>query len=151
MSKKKKIFEIAFLVIVLMGLFIFVIYPNFIWRPAKSKVSEPKSNLGAIRATQVAYFAEWKKWVGNQSPTPVADRRGNKQKVRWDTTTRFSIIGFAPEGGVNCSYALQGPDYPTAAEGFTARAECDFDGDGQMSIWTITNNKTEIIHSGAPF
>ena len=120
-------------------------------RPRGSTQSEVKSNLGAIRSTQVAYVAEWNKYVGNQPPTPVADRSGRKDKVAWDNTTRFSILGFAPEGRVYCSYTLEGPDYPTEAQGFTARAECDYDGDGDVSVWTVTNTNTEIVHSGGLF
>jgi len=108
-----------------------------------------RSNLGAIRSTEVAYFAEWNAWVGNQPLTPIADRRGNDEKVRWDPNTRFSILGFAPEGNVVCSYSLEGPDYPT--EGFTARAECDYDRDGKLAIYTITSANSEIVKSGAPF
>lgn len=111
--------------------------------------SAARSDLGAIRSTEVAYFAEWNVWVGNQPPTPVADRRGNGDRVPWNQNTRFSILGFAPEGSVICSYSLEGPDWPT--EGFTARAECDYDRDGQLAIYTITNANSEIIKSGAPF
>ena len=113
--------------------------------------SRAKSNLGAIRSTEVAYFAEWSMWVGNQSLTPVADRRGNKEVIEWNNATRFSILGFAPEGGVCCSYSLEGPDYPSESQGFTARAECDTDKDGNVSVYTITSTSTEIVHSGAPF
>jgi hypothetical protein len=113
--------------------------------------SRVKSNLGAIRSTEVAYCAEWSVWVGNQPLTPVADRRGNKELVEWNTATRFSILGFAPEGKICCSYTLEGPDYPTQSQGFTARAECDFDKDGNVSVWTITNTSTDIVRSGAPF
>ena len=113
--------------------------------------SKAKSNLGAIRGTQVAYVAEWSIYVGNQSPTPVLDRSGVSDNVKWDPTTRFSILGFAPEGRVYCSYSLEGPDYPTESQGFTARAHCDLDGDGEVSIYTITNASTEITHSGGMF
>ena len=115
-------------------------------RRARSAV---KSNLGAIRSTEVAYFAEWNVWVGNQPLTPLADRRGNSDMVAWDPGTRFSILGFAPEGKVICSYSLEGPDW--SPEGFTARAECDTDGDGQVAIYTVTNADNEIKKSGAPF
>ena len=123
------------------------------WRYEASSMrgKSVKANLGAIRGAQVAYFAEWAVWVGNQPPTPVADRRGNKELVPWDNATRFSLLGFAPEGKVWCSYSLEGPDRPTEAEGFTARAECDADTDGNISVYWITNQDTEIRHSGATF
>lgn len=130
-----------------------IIIPNFLNFRLKAKSSEAKSNLGAIRSTEVAYYAEWSVWVGNQplTPTPVYDRAGNRRYALWDNNTRFSILGFAPEGGVWCSYALEGTDFPAAEEGFVARAECDYDGDGKLSIYWITSSDTEVRHSGAPF
>lgn len=107
------------------------------------------SDLGAIRSLEVAYYAEWNVWVGGQPLTPLADRRGSDELVRWDQGTRFSILGFAPEGKVLCSYALEGPAWST--EGFTARAECDYDRDGQLAIHRVTNTSNEILKSGAPF
>lgn len=104
--------------------------------------SEARSDLAAIRSTEVAYFAEWKIYVGSQPLTPVADRRGKPERVAWDYTTRFSLLGFAPEGDVSCSYCLEGPDWPSAADGFTARAECDFDGD--LVIFTADARNDEI-------
>ena len=76
--------------------------------------------------------------------------RGNSEKVPWDPETRFSLLGFAPEGDVACSYSLEGPDFPAYEEGFKARAECDLDGDGKLSIWTIsgTSVKAEVVHTG---
>ena len=123
------------------------------WEDRRTRIVKRRyrSDLGAIRSTEVAFFAEWEMWVGNQPLTPVPDRRGNDTFVEWDTDTRFSILGFAPEGKVPCSYALEGPDWPAAAEGFTARAECDLDGDGLLSVWKITSGSTEITHSGDDF
>ncbi len=114
------------------------------YRPAKRP--EVKSNLGAILATQVAYFAEWNVYVGNQPLTPIADRRRHPEMVKWDPNTRFSILGFAPEGSVYYSYALEGPVW--SKEGFTARAVADLDDDGQLSVYTITNSGSEVTHSG---
>jgi len=113
--------------------------------------SRVKSDLGAIRSTEVSYFAEWGVWVGNQPLTPLADRRRSREFIDWNPDTRFSILGFAPEGKVVCSYALEGPDWPSAAEGFTARAECDIDGDGNISVYRITNTDTEIRPRGGPY
>ncbi len=111
-------------------------------------VQETKANLGGIRSVELAYFAEYNVYVGNQPPTPVADRRGNDTPTPWVATTRFSILGYAPEGKVPCSYMLDGVDNPTPEQGFTARAVCDLDRDGQLSVWSITNKNPEPIHTG---
>lgn len=109
---------------------------------------EVRRNLAAIRSVEIAYFAEYDTFVGNQSPTPVADRRGNDTPAEWVPTTRFAILGFAPEGMVACSYAIDGTDNPTREQGFAARAECDLDRDGQLSTWTITDRSKDPVHTG---
>ncbi len=115
-----------------------VALPNFLSFRLKPRTSEAKSNLGAIGNLEVAYMAEWDRFVGDQPPTPAADRRRNAAKIAWATDTRFSVLGFAPEGNVRCSYSLEGPLWPSKAEGFTARAECDLDEDGELAVYTIT-------------
>jgi type IV pilus assembly protein PilA len=138
------------IVVAIIGILAAIAIPNFLNFRLKAKTSEAKSNLGAIRSTEVAYFAEWSFWVGNQGFTPVANRSGDATKVAWDISTRFSILGFAPEGNVFFSYNLEGVDYPTNA-GFTSQAVGDLDADTGLSLWWITSNDTEIRHSGAPF
>ena len=139
------------IVVAIIGILAAIAIPNFLNFRLKAKASEAKSNLGAIRSTEIAYFAEWNVWVGNQGYTPVANRSGDANKVPWDGSTRFSILGFAPEGNVFFSYNLEGAAFPAAAVGFTGQASGDLDGDGNLSLWWITSNDTEIRHSGAPF
>jgi hypothetical protein len=118
------------------------LHPHFQFMPPA------KSNLGAIRSTEIAYFAEWNIYVGNQPLTPVSDRRCNDSKVPWNNNTRFSILGFAPEGDVQCSYSLEGSDYPTQREGVTISAECDLDGDGHVSVWRLHTSSIDFMRSG---
>lgn len=129
-----------------LGIVATVVVPNCMEFRRKARTSEQKSNLGAIRSTQVAYFAEWGVYVGNVPLTPIADRRGHPEGVPWDPNTRFSLLGFAPEGNVYCSYALEGPDW--SKTGFTARVECDLDGDGQLEIHIVDNGKTATVDDG---
>lgn len=119
---------------------------DFLHFRLKAKTSEATSNLGAIRSTEVAYFAEWGVYVGNQPATPPVDPRTPQRWRHWNPDTRFSIIGFAPAGGVSFGYSLEGPDF--SSEGFTARAEADQDGDGKLAIWTVNSASTKVVHSG---
>jgi type IV pilus assembly protein PilA len=137
------------IVVAIIGILAAIAIPNFLNFRLKAKTSEAKSNLGAVRSTEVAYFAEWNWYVGNQAATPVADRTNNAMKVQWITSTRFSILGFAPEGNVFFSYQLDGPQLDTG--GFTAHAIGDLDADGQTSDFWVTNFQTEIQKTGAPF
>ena len=139
------------IVVAIIGILAAIAIPNFLNFRLKAKTSEAKSNLGAVRSTEVAFFAEWSYWVGNQGMVPTGDRTGNGNKVPWDTTTRFSILGFAPEGNVFFDYNMEGTDYPEMSVGFTSNAQGDLDADSGISYFTITNNRTEITHTGAPF
>ena len=140
------------IVVAIIGILAAIAIPNFLNFRLKAKTSEAKSNLGAIRGTQVAYVAEWNFYVGNQVYTPVQDRTGNGSKVLWNTTTRFSILGFAPEGKVFFSYEMEGTPYPVLSDGFTGNAGGDLDADsGELSVFTINNTSTDIRHSGGTF
>ena len=139
------------IVVAIIGILAAIAIPNFLNFRLKAKTSEAKSNLGAIRGTQVAYVAEWSVYVGNQAYTPVANRANNSAKVAWDTTTRFSILGFAPEGKVFFSYMLEGIPYPLEATGFTGRAGGDLDADGSVSVFNISFISTDITHTGGTF
>ena len=143
------------IVVAIIGILAAIAIPNFLNFRLKAKTSEAKSNLGAIRSTEVAYYAEWNLWVGNQTDAPddraAANAAGETpdKKWAWDNSTRFSILGFAPEGEVFFSYNMQGTDYPQVA--FTGVAISDLDNDGGLSYYWITSNDTEVKHSGAPF
>ena len=140
------------IVVAIIGILAAIAIPNFLNFRLKAKTSEAKSNLGAVRSTEVAFYAEWNSYVGGQAFVPVADRTGNDGKVAWAPTgrdSRFSILGFAPEGNVFFSYNLAGAVYPT--DGFTSHAEGDLDKTGGKSDFWVNNTSTEIQKSGAPF
>ncbi len=139
------------IVVAIIGILAAIAIPNFLQFRLKAKTSEAKSNLGAIRSTEVAYFAEWNFYVGSQTPTPVADRSGSAAKVAWDTTTRFSLLGFAPEGSVFYSYSLESTlSYPSTA-GLTMNAIGDLDADSSLSSFYVTDSTNEILKKGGTF
>src|SRR5512133_1777879 len=80
------------IVVAIIGILAAIAIPNFLNFRLKAKTSEAKSNLGAIRSTEVAFFAEWNSYVGNQPNTPLATPTA--AKTAWVGTTRFSILGF---------------------------------------------------------
>jgi type IV pilus assembly protein PilA len=140
------------IVVAIIGILAAIAIPNFLNFRLKAKASEAKSNLGAIRTTQTAYYAEWSMWVGNQSYVPTGDRTNRPDKVDWTPVgadSRFSILGFAPEGRVFFDYNLEGTDWPNQTAGFTSNAAADLDANGQLSYWVISNSMTEIYHLGA--
>jgi type IV pilus assembly protein PilA len=136
------------IVVAIIGILAAIAIPSFLNFRLKAKASEAKSNLGAIRTTEVAYYAEWSMWVGNQTYTPTGNRAGIANKVAWlPNVSRFSILGFAPEGKVFFDYNLEGTSWPTG--GFTSNAQGDLDGNSALSTYTISSDTSEIFHLGA--
>jgi prepilin-type N-terminal cleavage/methylation domain-containing protein len=133
------------IVVAIIGILAAIAIPNFMRMRERAKIAEAKANLGAIRVTEHAYFGEFDRYVGNQAQTP--DRSSDPPaRFPWVPSTRFSILGFAPDGRVYFSYALGGVDHPT--EAFTAEAHGDLDGNGGWSVWSITSRDKEIRHEG---
>jgi type IV pilus assembly protein PilA len=139
------------IVVAIIGILAAIAIPNFLQFRLKAKTSEAKSNLGAIRSTEVAYFAEWDFYIGNQAATPIANRAGSPNKESWVITTRFSILGFAPEGSVFYSYALTGADFETSSVGMTMEAIGDLDDDSVLSTFYVTDSTNEILKTGGTF
>ena len=132
--------------VAIVGILAMVAIPNFMRFRERAKISEAKANLGAIRVTEHAYFSEYDRYVGNQAYTP--DRTANPMaRLPWVDNTRFTILGYAPDGNVYFSYGLSGVDAPT--DTFTALATSDLDGDGDWSIWHLTGGDKELYHEGA--
>jgi type IV pilus assembly protein PilA len=133
------------IVLAIVGILAAIAIPNFIRMRDRAKIAEAKANLGAIRVCETSHFGEYNRYVGNQPQTPdrTADPGG---RFPWVGGTRFSILGFAPDGRLFFSYALGGGDFPVDA--FTAEAHGDLDGNGSWSLWSITSGDKEIRHQG---
>jgi type II secretory pathway pseudopilin PulG len=133
------------IVVAIVGILASIAIPNFMRMRERAKIAEAKANLGAIRVTQTSYFAEYNRYVGNQAQIP--DRSADPPaRFPWVSGTRFSILGFAPDGRLYFSYALGGADFPV--DGFTAEAHGDLDGNGDWSVWSITSGDKELRHQG---
>ena len=78
------------IVVAIIGILAAIAIPNFLQFRLKAKTSEAKSNLGAIRSTEVAYFAEWDFYVGNQPLTPLANRTSQPNKAPWVVSSSSS-------------------------------------------------------------
>jgi len=135
-------------VVAIIGILAMIAVPNFLKMRSKAKTAEAKANLGAISITEHVYYTENSLFVGNQAYTP--DRLSNPPgRFAWVSTTRFSILGFAPEGGVLFSYSLVGADFHP--DNFTAQATSDLDGNNAWSVWAISGGNKGLTHSGAEF
>jgi hypothetical protein len=91
----------------------------------KSKISEVKTNLGAIWHLEEVFRAQNDRYVN----TPAA-------RARSSFTAGWLTIGFSPKG--SCRYTY---DVTTAnATAFTCSAYGDLDGDPGIDAWTIDQN-----------
>jgi len=137
------------IVVAIIGILAAIAIPNFLEFRLKAKTAEAKVNLGAIKDVAIAYFAENDEYLSGQDWTPThgADKG---VKVPWNYDTRFSILGYSPEGVVYYEYRLE-PVGSTTSVDFTARARGDLDNDSFWSDYRIHNTSKEIAHSGSPF
>jgi type IV pilus assembly protein PilA len=141
------------IVVAIIGILAAIAIPNFLQFRLKAKTSEAKSNLGAIRSTEVAYFAEWNFYVGNSGINPRTVATLDGAKAAWSAATTFSIIGFAPEGQVYYSYELQpaATKYSTQTGGFSALAYGDLDDDATIASFEVNTSGGELIKTGGDF
>jgi type IV pilus assembly protein PilA len=137
------------IVVAIIGILAAIAIPNFMNFRMKARSAEAKSNLAAIRNLEIAYYAEKSTYVSGQSWSPLHGVvKSSKQP--WDPNTRFSVLGYAPEGEVFFEYQLE----PTASDynlSFTARARCDLDEDGLWSIYYLARPVTDLLHTGAQY
>jgi type IV pilus assembly protein PilA len=137
------------IVVAIIGILAAIAIPNFMKFRMKARTAEAKSNLAAIRNLEIAYYAEKSVYVSGQTWTPL---HGAVRSVKqpWDPNTRFSILGYAPEGEVFFEYQIE----PTASDydpSFTARARSDLDDDGLWSIYYLVRPVSDLLHTGAQY
>jgi type IV pilus assembly protein PilA len=125
------------------GVLAAIAIPNFIRYQLRSKTSEAKINLGAVKISQLTFYEDKGFFAG---ATPEGNEYG-MQPVGWTNhpcsaectkehpeVCNFSCMGFAPAGNVRYLYACN------AGEGsFTCVATADLDGDGEHGPWVISH------------
>ena len=107
--KAKKGFTLIELMIVvaIIGILAAIAIPNFLRFQLKSKSSEGKVNIAAIRTAEESYLAEFGVYVAAVA-IPTAGVPGS-QKAVFDTPTAgqdFDKLGWTPEGNVFFQYAV---------------------------------------------
>lgn len=137
------------IVVAILGILAAIAIPNFMKFRMKSRAAEAKSNLAAIRNLEIAYYAEKSVYVSGQTWTPL---HGGVKSVKqpWDPNTRFSVLGYAPEGEVFFEYQIE-PTGSNYGLSFTARARSDLDDDGQWSVYYLVRPVSDLLHTGAQY
>jgi prepilin-type N-terminal cleavage/methylation domain-containing protein len=138
------------IVVAIIGILAALAIPTFSNFRMKARVAESRANLGAIRNTEIAYYAEWNTYITGQDRTPTHGGPPNHVKIPWDPDTRFSVLGFQPEGDVFFEYSLE-PIGSLFSTTYNARVWGDLDNDGLWSQFYIGSATDDIKHEGAQF
>lgn len=121
------------IVVSIIGILSAIAIPVFSKQQLRTKSTEAKTNLSAIRVAQQSNFSELGLYqAARAEPQGIP----GTQPADFDFAgSDYAEIGWAPEGRVYFSYAIAiSPD----ASGFTADAAADIDGDGVVQIWGYT-------------
>ncbi len=140
--KKKDGFTLIELMIVvaIIGILAAIAIPNFLKFQLRSKATEGKINLAAIRTAQESYFAE----VGSYSPwSSIPSSLPGQNKMPFGVTCSvppassdpgFCFIGWQPEGDMYFQYVVGTGASNTS---FWAEAQSDIDADGTVNLWGL--------------
>ena len=130
LRKRNKGFTLIELMIVvaIIGILAAIAIPNFLRFQLKSKTSEGKVNLSAIRTAEESYLAEFGSYVSAPAaPDPI----NGSTKTGWPAAAvGFDAIGWGPEGAVFFQYAIA-----VTGTGYTASADADLDANGTNQAW----------------
>jgi type IV pilus assembly protein PilA len=121
------------IVVAIIGILAAIAIPNFLRFQLKSKSSEGKVNLAAIRTAEASYLAEFGVYVP-AGVAPNAGIPGSSKAIFAELANPggdFNTLGWTPEGQVFFQYGVSVNANPGLA--FTATATADIDGDGVIT------------------
>ena len=151
LRKSKKGFTLIELMIVvaIIGILAALAIPNFLRFQLKSKTSEAKVNLAAIRTAEESYLAEFGNYV-NAAATPGTIPRSQKAGFAGGGAAQFDTLGWGPEGQVFFQYGVAVDTTNVLA--YTADAQGDIDGDMVHQVWGYrhTDPSGNVLGSAGP-
>jgi len=119
------------IVVAIIGILAAIAIPNFRSFQLRSKSSEAKMNLGAIRTAEEAVLAEFGQYIS--ATVSPATYGGANAKTFVDTGpmgSNFDTLGWKPSGDIFFQYSVT-----VSGTAFTAEAAADIDGDGSAQLW----------------
>ena len=121
------------IVVAIIGILSSIAIPRLASHQLRTKTTEAKTNLGAIRVAEEANFSENGVYLAaNAEPAVIP----GANPANFDAAgSDYVSIGWAPEGRVYFSYAVT---IAADASGYTADAAADLDGDGLIQLWGYT-------------
>jgi len=136
LRKSKKGFTLIELMIVvaIIGILAAIAIPNFLRFQLKSKTSEAKVNLAAIRTAEEAYMAEYGVYIAAAN-TPGTLPGSSKVTFSGGGFSSFNgTLGFAPEGQVFFQYGVNIGSGATSLH-YAIDAVGNIDGDTTNQVW----------------
>jgi type IV pilus assembly protein PilA len=129
--KAKKGFTLIELMIVvaIIGILAAIAIPNFLRFQLKSKSSEGKVNIAAIRTAEESFLAEFGRYV-NAAVNPLAVPGATKDPFVITPGVDFDELGWAPEGQVFFQYAVA-----SSGNMLSISAAADIDADAVNQAW----------------
>jgi type IV pilus assembly protein PilA len=127
------------IVVAIVGILAAIAIPNFVRFQLRSKVSEAKTNLHAIRVAELSLGAASGTFMP-AAKSPVPDGALSGSKNAWVDLGGFSALGWAPEGKPFFNYHVVAEPAGCPAPGspcssFTVEAASDLDSDGNLNYW----------------
>ena len=120
------------IVVAIIGVLAATAVPSFRHFQLRSKSSEAKVNLAAIRTAEMAAVSEFGNFVAAAtSPASYGGARAIPFTDVGPPGANFGAIGFVPEGVVFFNYSVA-----IAGGAFTTEAGADLDADGTPQLWT---------------
>ncbi|MBC8187836.1 MAG: prepilin-type N-terminal cleavage/methylation domain-containing protein [Proteobacteria bacterium] len=123
------------IVVAIIGILAAIAIPNFLRFQLKSKSSEGKVNIAAIRTAEESYLAEFGVYIAATASPAVA---ATTQKVPFVDAgvagTNFDTLGWAPEGQVFFQY-VSAIGAGATVSAYSISAQADIDGEGTPQTW----------------
>ena len=116
--------------VAIIGVLASIAIPMLASQQLRTKSTEAKTNLSAIRVVEEANFGENGSYIAaNAEPAVIPGATA----ADFDTAgSDFAVLGWAPEGRVFFSYAVA---ISVDTSGYTADAAADLDDNGVVQIW----------------
>lgn len=145
--KSKKGFTLIELMIVvaIIGILAAIAIPNFLRFQLKSKSSEGKVNIAAIRTAEESYLAEFGSYVAAGATPTVASIGTAKTAFTGGGSAAFNTLGWSPEGQVFFAYEVA-----ASGSAYTITAAANIDGDATNQVWGYVKPVTGTTTGIAP-
>ena len=125
-KKKLKAFTLTevLVVLVIIGILIFLVLPDFLPMITRAKTTEAKTQLAHLQTLEESYFFEHSRYTQDMNDIGFLPRK---------------LVTEGSEGTANYRIEIISADN----NGFVARATSvtDFNGDGKFNVWEITQER----------